>query len=170
MFRKTLFASAATLVLLSGVAFAQETAPADPEDPPAGIDILDIYTEADAAAVLAARIAALKTVLELTPDQEKLWAPVETSIRQIATDSAKRKAERTVADPPTDFLTILERIADAEAERADDLKAFVAAARPLVDALTEEQKRRAPAFLGLVESGYGPQPTSQLWLFEEEEG
>jgi hypothetical protein len=170
MFRKTLIASAATLALLSGIAMAQENAPVDSDAPSADVAIVDIYTEADAAAVLAARIVALKTVLELTPDQEKLWAPVEASIRQIAADSAKRKAERAVAEPPADFLTILERTADAEAIRAADLKGFVAAARPLVDALTEEQKRRAPAFLGLTESGYGPQPTSQMWLFEEEEG
>ncbi len=169
MFRKTLIASAVTLAFVSGSAFAQEAAPAEPAEP-ADLAIVDIYTDADAAAVLAARIAALKTVLELTPDQEKLWGPVEASIRQIAADSAKRKAERAAAEPPADFLTILDRIADAEAVRATDLKAFVAAARPLVDSLSDEQKRRAPAFLGLTDSGYGPQPTSQLWLFEEEEG
>ncbi len=169
MFRKTLIASAVTLAFLSGPVFAQEAAPAEPAEP-ADLAIVDIYTDADAAAVLAARIAALKTVLELTPDQEKLWGPVEASIRQIAADSAKRKAERAAAESPADFLTILDRIAGAEALRAADLKAFVAAARPLVDSLSDEQKRRAPAFLGLSESGYGPQPTSQLWLFEEEEG
>ncbi|MBL8575760.1 MAG: Spy/CpxP family protein refolding chaperone [Mesorhizobium sp.] len=166
MLRNTLMASAAALVLLTGSAIAQEAEPPEPAD----IAIVDIYTEGDAAAVLAARIAALKTVLELTPDQEKLWDPVEASIRQVAADSAKRRAERAAAEPPADFLTILDRIADAEAVRATDLKAFVAAARPLVDSLSDEQKRRAPAFLGLTESGNGPQPTSQLWLFEEEEG
>ena len=163
MLRNTLMASAAALVLLTGAAIAQEAEPVEPAD----ITIVDMYTEADAAAVLAARIAALKTVLELTPDQSKLWDPVEASIRQIAADSAKRRAERAAAEPPADFLTILDRVADAEALRAADLKAFVVAARPLVDSLSDEQKRRAPAFLGLTE---GPQPTSQLWLFEEEEG
>lgn len=38
----------------------------------------------DRAAFLNARIAALKAVLALTTDQEKLWAPVETAIRDAA--------------------------------------------------------------------------------------
>ena len=69
MFRKTLIASAATLAFLSSSVFAQEAAPVDPEAPSADIAIVDIYSDADAAAVLAARIVALKTVLELTLDQ-----------------------------------------------------------------------------------------------------
>src|SRR5262245_29687045 len=36
---------------------------------------------ADKAAFFNARVAALKAVLALTPDQEKLWAPVEAAIR-----------------------------------------------------------------------------------------
>lgn len=168
MFRMTILASAAALGLLAGGAMAQETAA---ENPPAGDQpIVDIYTDADAAAVLSARLIALKTVLELTPDQEKLWNPVEESVRQIAGNAAKRADEREAAEPPMDFLDVLDRTADAELTRAQELKTFVSAARPLVASLSEEQKRRAPAFLGIFDNPDAPQPTSQLWLFEDEQG
>ena len=38
-----------------------------------------------------ARIAALKTGLKLTPDQEKLWPSVETALRDMAKDGAARR-------------------------------------------------------------------------------
>lgn len=125
------------------------------------------YTEADARAVLNARLAALKTVIELTPEQEKLWPPFEAAVRDISKKAAQRRQNHEAVDPK-DFLDILEVTANDEAERAGDLKRFVAAARPLVAALTPEQKRRIPSFLGLVE-GPRAQPSSDLWIFEEEE-
>jgi hypothetical protein len=137
---------------------------------PPGQEVIDIYTGDDADAVLAARLIALKTVLELAPDQEKLWQPVEDSIRQIAANSAKRNDERQAAAPPMDFLDVLDRMADAEAVRATELKTFVTAARPLVASLSDEQRRRAPAFLGVFDNPDDPQPISQLWLFEDEQG
>lgn len=170
MYRMMKLAPALALSMFAGLANAQDAQQADPYGVPPGQEAVDIYSEADAAAVLDARLIALKTVLGLNADQEKLWEPVEASIRQIAADSAKRNAERQAAEPPADFLDVLERIADAESVRATDLKSFVAAARPLVAALSEEQKRRAPAFLGIFDGPGGPQPTSHLWLFEEEEG
>src|SRR3978361_2270675 len=38
----------------------------------------------DRAAFADARIAAVKAGLKLTPDQEKLWPPVETAVRDFA--------------------------------------------------------------------------------------
>src|SRR3954463_9238302 len=38
----------------------------------------------DRAALTDARIAAVKTGLKLTPDQEKLWPPVEAAVRDFA--------------------------------------------------------------------------------------
>lgn len=149
---------------LAPPAFADDaTAPADP---PA----VELYGPADAQAVLNARIMALKTVIGLSAEQEKLWAPVEAAIRQTAADSAARRAERAEAPEPASFVDILERTADAEATRAADLKKVVEALKPLVASLTPEQQRRMPAFLGLREAVNGmPQPTAELWLFEEEQ-
>src|SRR5260370_35048423 len=38
----------------------------------------------DRAAFIDARIAAVKAGLKLTPDQEKLWPPVEAAVRELA--------------------------------------------------------------------------------------
>ncbi|MCX5495813.1 Spy/CpxP family protein refolding chaperone [Kaistia dalseonensis] len=149
---------------LAPPAFADDTP--QPPEPPA----VELYAPADAQAVLDARIIALKTVIGLSPEQEKLWAPVEAAIRQAAASSAQRRAQRAEAPEPTSFVDILERTADAEATRAAELKMVVEALKPLVASLTPEQQRRIPAFLGLREAINGvPQPTAELWLFEEEQ-
>lgn len=132
-------------------------------------ETIEVYTDADANAVLNARILALKTVLELTPEQQKLWPPVENAIREIAAAAMARGKQRSEAAAPSDFLDVLGRIADAEATRAADLKSFVAATRPLVTSLSDAQKNRMPAFIGMVAGNVAPLSTETLWLFEEEE-
>lgn len=162
------FAAALTGAILIAMpaARAQTALSADvPPDPPA----VELYGAVDAQAVLEARLLALKTVMTLSPEQQKLWPPVEAAIRVVAKLSAERRAERAKAPPPADFVDILDRIADAEALRARDLKIVTAALKPLVASLTPEQQRRIPAFLGLREGTNGlPQPTAEIWLFEEE--
>lgn len=165
MNRTLMAALLGALVIAAPAARAQTTPPPGaPPEPPA----VELYSAADAQAVLNARILALKTVITLTPEQEKLWPPVEAAIREVAKLSAERRAERAKAPPPANFVEILERVADAEAVRAKDLKTVTQALKPLVAALTPEQQRRIPAFLGLHESDGLPQPTGELWLFEEE--
>jgi hypothetical protein len=42
--------------------------------------------------------------------------------------------------------------------------------KPLVESLTFAQQMRIPSFLGMKESSNGlAQPTSELWIFEEEQ-
>lgn len=154
----------AALMGALGITASAAQAQTVPPEPPA----VELYNAADAQAVLDARILALKTVIPLTPEQEKLWPPVEATIRAVAKLSAARRAAQAKVPPPADFLETLDRIADAEAVRARDLKTVTAALKPLVAALTPEQQRRIPAFLGLRESDRLPQPTAELWLFEEE--
>lgn len=125
------------------------------------------YTDADARAVLKARIAALKAVIELTPEQEKLWPPLEAAMLDIARSAAERRKQRQ-ATRPTDFLDVLAMVAAGEEARARDIRRFITAAKPLADSLNAEQKRRMPAFLGMTD--YGNQPSSGLWLFHGEEG
>ncbi|TDR93044.1 hypothetical protein [Enterovirga rhinocerotis] len=164
LFRSIVTAAAAgCLFVAAPAAYAQSGGPAA-----GGGTTIEIYSDADAAAVLNARIGALKTVLELSPDQQKLWPPLEASIRKIAADSMARGKQRSEA-APTDFLDLLERVGDAEATRAADLKSFVAAARPLVATLTDVQKNRMPAFLGMAARAGVPFSARTLWLFEEEE-
>src|SRR5258707_11300640 len=61
----------------------------------------------DRAAFADARIAAVKAGLKLTPDQEKLWPPVEAAVRDFAKlridrANARMNAERDSQDKPTD--------------------------------------------------------------------
>ena len=159
-----------TTIALGAFLAAAAPALADDATPPADPPAVELYGAADAQAVLDARIIALKTVIGLTAEQEKLWPPVEAAIRKAAADSAGRRAQRAEAPEPASFIDILERTADAEATRAAELKAVVQALKPLVASLTPEQQRRIPAFLGLREANNGmPQPTAELWLFEEEQ-
>jgi hypothetical protein len=122
----------------------------------------------DKAAFLNARIAALKAVLALTPDQEKLWAPLEAAIRDAHKESSERAQKLHTGPEPATVFELLDLVADHEIARAQALKKFVAAAQPLVASLSPEQKRRVPAFLGLGESEHGPS-SGDLWIFEEEE-
>ncbi len=122
----------------------------------------------DKAAFLNARIAALKAVLTLTPDQEKLWGPFETALRDAHQESEDRAQKMHSAPEPNTVFELLDSVADHEIARAQALKKLVAAAKPLVASLTPDQKRRIPAFLGLGESDRAPS-SGDLWIFEDEE-
>jgi hypothetical protein len=168
MIKTSLSAAAIAVVALSfGSANAQTVQPTPPQ--PEALPIIELVNPADAAAVLDARLAALKVVIGMTAEQEKLWAPVETAIRQVAKNSIERRDQRAKAPQPLSFVEILERSADAEAARTADVKTVTGALKPLVASLSEAQRRRMPAFLGLREGRFGqPQPLVELWLFEDE--
>ena len=104
-----------------------------------------------------ARITLVKAALQMTPDQEKLWPPVEAAIRARAKDRQARIAaatERAAAlrdrsrievlreRNPVEFL---ERRATALAQRAAELKTLADAWKPLYQALSPDQKRRMAA-------------------------
>jgi zinc resistance-associated protein len=169
--RMTKLAAAATALAASmhlSPLLAQPSAPSSPAEPQPAI--IEIYTGEDAAAVLEARLVALRTVIGLTPEQQKHWTPVEAAIRQVARNAAERRAEQANAAMPVSFVDLIERAADAEIARAIDMKAVTVALRPLVASLSETQRRRIPAFLGLREGHSGQaQPLAELWLFEDEQ-
>lgn len=98
----------------------------------------------DRAAFTDARIAALRTGLKLTPDQEKLWPPVEAAIRDLAKQrdvqrAARRERGRMVDDAPG----ALRGMADAASARGEALRKLADATTPLFATLDEGQKRRA---------------------------
>lgn len=103
----------------------------------------------DRAALADARIAAVKTGLKLTPDQEKLWPPVEAAVRDFAKLRADRANARMQARQNSDAgqarpdpMTRLRDRADRMAETAAALKKIADAADPLYKTLDEGQKRR----------------------------
>lgn len=98
----------------------------------------------DRAAFAEARIAAIHAGLKLTPDQEKLWPPVEAAMRDMTKMRQQRRAE--LHDRPSfeeDAPGALRAMADAASLRADALRKLADAAQPLYASLDQDQKRRA---------------------------
>jgi len=117
--------------------------------------------EADVAAMTDARVNVIKSTLQLTADQEKLWPAVENAIRARARDRQTRLANlQKEADElrgksrveilrdrnPIEFLN---KRADALTQKAADLKKLAEAWQPLYQTLTPDQKRRM-GFLAII--------------------
>ena len=134
----------ALFVTLSSTAFAQAPSPMGPGR----------LGQADLAKLTDERIAIVKSVLQLTPDQEKYWPAVEDAIRVRAQNRDARLARiaetvgKTSDESAKDVLrncdpiAFLDRRADALAQRAQDLKKLADAWRPLYPTLSSEQKQR----------------------------
>jgi hypothetical protein len=101
----------------------------------------------DRAAFADARIAAVKAGLKLTPDQEKLWPPVESAVRDFARlridrANARMNAPPSDAQQPDDPVARLRERADNMAASAAAMKKIADAADPLYKTLDDGQKRR----------------------------
>src|SRR5258707_5035698 len=107
----------------------------------------------DRAAFADARIAAVHAGLKLTPDQEKLWPPVETAVRDFAKlridrANARMNAEKSDsqdAQKPDDPVARLREHADNMVTSAAALQKISDAADPLYKTLDDGQKRRLAA-------------------------
>src|SRR5438477_7079735 len=99
----------------------------------------------DRAAFADARIAAVHAGLKLNADQEKLWPPVETAVREFAKlriDRANARMNAPADATPPDPVTRLRERADTMATSAAAMKKIADAADPLYKTLDEGQKRR----------------------------
>jgi zinc resistance-associated protein len=151
--------SAAILAFGGDAAMAQSNAPAvnAQQQPPstmsaspggagsaAGTTSEDRSAFADA--FVAGRLAEAKALLKPTPDQEKLWAPLDSAIRDAVrarmTHLRNMVEQRRSGDSKTlDPIQRLTQAADRAAQRADALKRILAAAQPLYASLSDDQKR-----------------------------
>jgi hypothetical protein len=137
----------AALAVIAGpsVGYAQDQSPGSASE---------ASIAADLNALTDARVAIIKGTLQLTPDQEKLWPPVEEAIRarakarqnrlEAVTTGMAQRADRSLLENlqnrnPVDFLN---RRADVLAARSNELKKLAAAWQPLYQTLTTDQKRR----------------------------
>ena len=121
----------------------------------------DRLTAADLENLTDARIEIVKAALQLTPDQEKLWPPIEDAIRArakdrqariaIAVERARELRDRSRIEVLRDRnpIEFMKRRADRLAQRSADLKRLAEAWEPLYQTLTPEQKRRM-AFLAII--------------------
>jgi len=113
----------------------------------------------DRAAFTDARIAAVRAGLKLTPDQEALWPPVETAVRDFAklridranarmnaqrgdSQDAQKQDSRQDSQNAPDPVTRLRDRADTLAATAAAMKRIADAADPLYKTLDDSQKRR----------------------------
>jgi ABC-type transporter Mla subunit MlaD len=99
------------------------------------------------------RVDLVKAALQLTPEQEKLWPPVESVIRANAEDRRARiaKIQETVgvrSDQSRmdvmrnrDPIAFLQRRSQALAQRSADLDKLAEAWQPLYNTLTQEQRQ-----------------------------
>jgi hypothetical protein len=138
---------AALFVAVSPLAHAQT----------ATVGIAGRLSQVDMNALTDARIAIVKATLQLTPDQEKFWPPIEQAIRQRAKDRQERLeglVERTEGRADRGSLEnlqnrnpveLMQRRADNMAQRAANLKKLADAWQPLFQVLTPDQKRRMAA-------------------------
>ena len=120
----------------------------------------------DRAAFLDARIAAVHAGLKLTADQDKLWPPVESAVRDFAKLRMDRANARMnppdaskpdAAKAPDDPVSRLRERADNMATSATALKKIADAADPLYKTLDDNQKRRLAMLTHMEGHGFGPE-------------
>ncbi|MBX9828770.1 MAG: Spy/CpxP family protein refolding chaperone [Xanthobacteraceae bacterium] len=144
-----LAAAGATALFMtaSPLAYAQSTSTAPSER----------LSAADWNTVTDLRIELIKSALQLTPDQAKLWPAVEEAIRAraknrqariarvVETTGARADEGRMEILRNRDPIRFMERHADALAQRSADLKKLASAWQPLYATLSQDQKRRMAA-------------------------
>ena len=129
-----------TAVALAGSAFAYNAFAAAGDAP----DAPRMEGTDDRGFMLDAKLAGMKAALQLTPDQEKLWAPFELAVRDAVKarrDAMREMRERMRDDGRPSPIDRLNEISDRLAKASSELKLVTDAAKPLFEALDETQKR-----------------------------
>lgn len=130
------------------------------------------FSAEDRAALAEARIAALRAGLKLTPEQDKLWPPVEEAIRGLARQrgeagQAMRERFSTMRDGDgRDVPDLLRSMAERQAASAEAVRKLADGLAPLYASLDEGQKRRLTMLSRGLMRGTGQR---QRW-FEDERG
>lgn len=111
------------------------------------------------------RIAMAKAALKLSPDQEKLWAPLEAQARDAMKSMADKRAERQkmrdqfekdrAEGKRPDMAERLDKMSQSLSERADRMKSLAAAFRPFYASLSDEQKDVLRPLMRQMGRGFG---------------
>ena len=151
MMKIILLGTTALFLTASSIANAQSAQSSQASPPATPVSAEDEKTLTDL------RIDLVKAALQLTPEQEKLWPPVESAIRARAEDRKARiaKIQETVgrrADESRvelmrnrDPIAFLQRRSEALAQRSADLDKLAEAWQPLYKTLSPEQRQRMGA-------------------------
>ena len=138
----------ALFVTASPLAYAQAPSAAAPER---------LNAAADWNKLTDLRIDLVKAALQLTPDQQKYWPPIENAIRARAEDRKARLAKvvetmgKRADESPADIMAnrdpiaFLQRRSEALAQRSADLDKLAEAWQPLYKTFNPEQRQRMAA-------------------------
>ena len=119
-------------------------------------------SQTDRNALTDLRMDLVKGALQLTPEQQKYWPPVENAIRARAEDRRDRFAKiaetmgKRADESPAevmgnrDPIAFLQRRAEALAQRSADLNKLAEAWQPLYKTLVPEQRQRMAALAVFV--------------------
>jgi hypothetical protein len=134
------------------------------------------FSPEDRAAFADAKIAAVHAGLKLNADQEKLWPPVESAVRdlvKIRLDRANARMQPSDDAQPSqnadDPVARLRERADTMAATAGAMKKIADAADPLYKTLDDSQKRRL-AVLTRHGGHFGPGGWRHRWMERGEDG
>ncbi|MBR0711746.1 Spy/CpxP family protein refolding chaperone [Bradyrhizobium liaoningense] len=153
MMKIVVIGTAALLLAAPSIASAQ--APSSPATP-------ERLNAVDRNTLVDMRIDLTKAALQLTPDQEKLWPPVESAIRARAEDrrarvakiseTVGRRADQNAVETMRnrDPIAFLQRRSETLAQRSADLDKLAEAWQPLYKTLNPEQRQRMGALAVLV--------------------
>jgi len=145
--KTVMIGTTALFLTASSIANAQSSQTSSPATPER-LNATELNTLTDM------RVDLVKAALQLTPEQEKLWPPVESAIRANAEDRRARiaKVQETVgirgdqsrADVMRnrDPIAFLQRRSQALAQRSADLDRLAEAWQPLYNTLSQEQRQR----------------------------
>ncbi|MGC2787762.1 MAG: Spy/CpxP family protein refolding chaperone [Roseiarcus sp.] len=133
------------VALFVGVLFAPVLAvAAEGDQQPSGAERMQHWA-ADRETMLDAKLAGMKAGLGLTADQEKLWSPFESAVkdadksRMDAIGQMMRMRAEGERMSPIDHL---DAMADRLSQGAANIKKIADAAKPLYDSLDESQKHK----------------------------
>ena len=141
--KRTLLVALAAFTI-SASAFSLTVAAAESDQQPSRAERMHQMAE-DRQAMLDAKLAGMKAGLQLTADQEKLWAPFELAVKDAA--KARMDAMRQMMQAheqgermsPVDHL---QAMADHLSRAAEDVKKIADAAKPLYGSLDDSQKHK----------------------------
>ena len=100
---------------------------------------------ADRETMLDAKLAGMKAGLGLTADQEKLWSPFESAVKDADKSRMDALGQMTQMRGEGERMSPIEHLqamADRLSQGAANVKKIADAAKPLYDALDESQKHK----------------------------
>jgi LTXXQ motif family protein len=152
----------------------QQSGPAMMQSGPAMMERMQ-HLAVDRATLLEAKLAGMKAGLQLTADQEKLWIPFESAVKDAAKarmEAMQKMMQTRGQEERMSPVDRLQAMADHLSQGGANLKKIVDAAKPLYDSLDESQKHNF-AMLGrdmLMPEGAG---SGMEWMhrhMDEHEG